>query len=209
MEFLILDHIWSFFFILIVLLASLFTYEELIKNKPYTSFLIVISTFGFTISTSISYNLNLGKFFLYFYYALTFTLFLYKLKIKPSFIHFLKHKIQLVKFLFLCGILMLVYTIYNLNFTFFYDGHDPYFYGIPFEIIEGNYFSRIKIWDNYPKVWSKYHFFVGSTFSLFLLFSGLKNIFLFKLLKIIFVVVGVFSLEEFLGEHREKYYGFF
>ena len=62
--------------------------------------------------------------------------------------------------------------------------------------IEGDYFTRIKIWDNYPYEWSKYHFFNGSLYSIFLLFTGIKNLFLWKLIKIMFFSFSYFFLEE-------------
>ena len=207
MENLIIDHILSFLSILISLLISLFAFNGVIKSKPFTSFLVVASIFGFIISSCVSFDLNLGRYFIVGYYFFVFSCFLSKIyKKKFSLIYFLKHKIQFIKLFVLFGILSCLYLVYNLNIGFIYNAHDPYFYGIPFEIIEGNYSSRIKIWDNYPQVWAKYQFFNGSIYSIFLFFSGIKNIFLYKLIKISFIIVLFFSLKENLKIKPKLFY---
>ena len=59
----IIDHLSSFLIIFLTFIIFLFTYKDLIKEKPFTSLLLVISTIGFSISFLINFNLNLGKYF--------------------------------------------------------------------------------------------------------------------------------------------------
>jgi len=193
----VIDHLSSFFIIFLKFIFLLFTYKDLIKEKPFTSLLLVISIVGFLISTVINFNLNLGKHLIVLFYFVTFFYFLYKIILKKSsFFSFLSNHYKFLGFLTISGIISLFYLLFNLNYTFIFNGHDPYFYGIPFEIIEGDYFTRIKIWDNYPYEWSKYHFFNGSLYSVFLFFTGIKNLFLWKLIKIMFFSFSYFFLEE-------------
>lgn len=202
---LVLDHLLSFFSLTIVTLISLFAYKGILKEKPFMSFLIVLSFFGFLISFAISFNLNLGRYFIITYYLITILIFTSKIIRKPFlFYAFLKSNYRIIQFIILIGITSIIYLIYNLNINFLYNGHDPYLYGIPFEIISGDYNSRIKVWDNYPIEWSKYHFFVGSTYSIFLLISGIKNIFLFKLTQLFITIIGLFCLDEIITNPRHK-----
>jgi len=203
------DHLISFISIFLFIIISLYSYIGVFHEKKFISLLISLSSFGFLISFSISYNLNFGRYLVISYYFLTTILFLYNLLIKKrSFISFIINNKNFLFSLLLSGVLSIIYLVYNLKITFFYNGHDPYLYGIPFEILEGNYFQRVKIWDNYPKTWSKYHFFNGSINSIFLLFTGFKNIFLFKLYSIIVLIFLFNVLKELFDENRymNKYF---
>ena len=202
---LIIDHLYSFIILLFSVIIPLFSFKGLIEKRPFTSFLVVISSFGFLISTCISFNLSLGRYCIFIYYAIVLGCFLLKMaKNPPSFYFFIKENKGFITTFLIGGFISLLYLIFNLKINFIYSSHDPYFYGIPFEIIEGNYFSRIKIWDNFPYVWSKYHFFPGSISSIFLFFSGIKNIFLYKLYLILVIVLSLFTFKENIRENKIK-----
>lgn len=197
MESLIVDHVFSLFKIVVFTVLLLFAFSGIINKKPFTSLLIVVSSFAFLISTFISFNLLYGKYVLYLFYVITFLILLYKiLKDKSSFLKFIETQKSFVFLLIITSLVSLSYLLINLTVNFSYNGHDPYFYGIPFEIIEGNYSSRIKIWDNYPIEWSKYHFFPGAFAAIFLFSAGLKNIFLYKFYKLLLIGIVFFSIEE-------------
>jgi hypothetical protein len=51
-----------------------------------------------------------------------------------------------------------------------YNGHWTYYSGISLEMIQADYNSRLRILDNYPAVWPKYHFFQASMHAIFLVF---------------------------------------
>jgi hypothetical protein len=202
---LIIDHIYSIVIIVLSVITPLFSFKDLIEKKPFTSFLVVISSFGFLISTCISFNLSFGRYFIFIYYGIVLGFFLLKIAENPfSFYLFIKENRGFIATFLIAGFISLLYVIYSLNVNFSYNAHDSYFYGIPFEIIEGDYFSRIKIWDNFPYVWSKYHFFPGSISSIFLFFSGLKNIFLYKFYLILVIVLSLFTFEENIREKKIK-----
>ncbi|MBU79277.1 MAG: hypothetical protein CMD29_04030 [Flavobacteriales bacterium] len=201
----LIDHLWSFIIIYLTFIFLLFTYKDIITDKPFTSLLLVVSTVGFLISTIINFNLNLARYLIGSFYFASFCYFIFKIFIKkdplPPFI--IKHY-KFFGSLVIAGIISLIYLVFNLNYTFIFNGHDPYFYGIPFEIIEGNYFTRVKIWDNYPKQWSKYNFFNGSLYSIFLFFTGIKNLFLWKLLKLMFFVFSFLFVKEISKNHKKQ-----
>lgn len=201
----IIDHLGSFFVIYLTFTFFLFTYKDIISEKPFTSLLLVSSSVGFLVSTTINFNLNLGKSLIYIFYLISFIYFLYRVIIKrEGFFNFLKKQYKFSCLLFISGILSVLYVIFNLNNVFIFNGHDPYFYGIPFEIIEGDYFTRIKVWDNYPKEWSKYHFFNGSLYSIYLFFTGIKNLFLWKLLKLMFFIFSFFFIKEISENYKKQ-----
>ena len=98
-------------------------------------------------------------------------------------------------------IIFLLYIFYSINFSFVYNGHDPYLFSIPFEIVESDYFSRLKVFDNYPFEWSKYHFFHGSLYSIFIKILPFKNIFIFKYLQLVFLLLGYLAVIEYKTEN--------
>ena len=200
----IFQNLINFCFVILSLYLILFTYNGILKLKPFTSYLFVISTIGCLISFFISFNLNLGRYTIYVFYFITSILFLNKI-VRGKKIRFKNH---IEDFSFFCFIFLIVtiYLIYNLEFEFHYDGHDSYIYGIPFEILEGNYYSRIKIWDNYPLVWSKYHFLTGSVSSIIISFALTKNIFLYKMYELIIAYVVMKSIQENLNSQSIKDY---
>ena len=208
MESLIVDHIFSLFKIIVFTVLLLFAFNGIVNKKPFTSILIGISTFAFLVSTFISFNLLYGKYTIYIFYGIAFLAFTYKILKEPlSFFKFIKKQKGFVFLLTITGLVSLFYLLINLTVNFSYNGHDPYFYGIPFEILEGNYSSRIKIWDNYPVKWSKYHFFPGAFASILLFFAGLKNIFLYKFYKLLLIGIMFFALDENINKkYKSQFY---
>lgn len=73
-----------------------------------------------------------------------------------------------------------------------YNGHWTYFSGIPLELIQADYNSRLRILDNYPAVWPKYHFFQGSMHAIFLILLPGANFNDYTLSKyLMFAVFGI------------------
>lgn len=74
-----------------------------------------------------------------------------------------------------------------------FNGHENYFSAIPLEIYSADYWGRIKVFDNYPFVWAKFHFFNGGLTSIPLYFFPEKNLVTFQLSKIIIIslMIGV------------------
>jgi hypothetical protein len=64
-----------------------------------------------------------------------------------------------------------------------YNGHQNYFSGISLEALRADYYSRLKIFDNYPVVWSRYHFFNGAITTIPQLLLEKTNILTFWLAK--------------------------
>ena len=195
----IFDNFLSFLGISTFLLVSLYSWDNFFTKGKFQNFFLIVSFFGFIVSSLVSFNLNLARYTVYIFYLITLLQFVRKLYHSPgSFKFFLYSNKPLIVLLGFCGFFILIYIFFNLKFFLIYNSHDPYFYGIPFEIIKGDYFSRIRIWDNYPITWSKYHFFPGSFSSLFLLFTFTKNIFLYKTYFLIQILIFFFLLNEII-----------
>ena len=203
---LIFDNFLSFFGISIFLLISLYSWDCFFTKGKFQNFFLIISFFGFIVSTLVSFNLNLARYTVYIFYLITLIQFFRKLyNIPGSFKFFLLSNKPFLFSLGFCGLFSSLYVLFNLKYFLVFNGHDPYFYGIPFEIIEGDYFSRIRIWDNYPILWSKYHFFPGSFSSLFLLLTFTKNIFLYKTYFLVQILIFFFLLYEVIDLKKKVY----
>jgi hypothetical protein len=65
---------------------------------------------------------------------------------------------------FECFVLSTLVQVYLFNVRNFrlIDAHWAYYFGIPAEMLKGTYSNRIKIFDNFPIEYPKYHFFNGS-----------------------------------------------
>ena len=169
---------------------------------------IFIFLFGASIVTLlISYNALLGRLFIYLFYFANIFYFVFNFFKKKEFIFRFLNQCFLFS-LFLISI-FIIYIYYSINYEFVYNGHDPYFFSIPFEISEAFYTSRLKIFDNFPKTWSKYHFFHGSFYSFFTIFALSKNIFLFKAIKVFTLFVLYKSLNEILCKNKLALFSFF
>lgn len=70
---------------------------------------------------------------------------------------------------------------------FHYNCHLTYFSGVPMEMLQADYFSRIRLMDVYPFEWSKYHFFNGAYISIPLMCFLKKNFISYLLAKMITV----------------------
>jgi len=85
------------------------------------------------------------------------------------------------------------------------NAHEAYYLGIPVEINRNDYASRLRVMDNYPSEWSKYHFFNSSLLSIPMVFMSHQDLAGFLVAKslILAVFVGV-GLELIGGSWRRK-----
>ena len=168
---------------------------------------IAVFLFGASIvSFLISFNTFLGRIFIYLFYLFNLLYFIYLFFNKKINFRFLS---QTFLFAFLLIFTFFIYIYFSINYEFLYNGHDPYFFSIPFEISESLYNSRLKIFDNFPMVWSKYHFFHGSFYSFFTIFAFTKNVFLFKAVKIFTFFLLYKSLNEIVYKNKLALFSFF
>jgi hypothetical protein len=101
----------------------------------------------------------------------------------------------------LCAFLifLLIFHIYDNSVHLepnIFNGHENYFSGISLEILRAEYFSRLRIFDNYPVAWSRYHFFNGALASLPQLFIFKSNLYTFMAAKICLITFFIFSIIE-------------
>lgn len=159
------------------------------------------------VSLLISFSAISGRIFIVIFYVINLLLFIYNLiKKKDFYLNFLN---KIILYWVIVLIFFMCITFYSLNFKFLYNGHDSYFFAIPFEISEALYNSRLKIFDSFPKVWSKYHFFHGSFYSFFTIFALSKNIFLFKAIKVFTLFILYKSLNEIFQTKKLILFSFY
>ena len=81
-------------------------------------------------------------------------------------------------------LLVFIYSLSLLNNPNAFNGHQNYFSGISLELLRAEYYSRLRIFDNYPLEWGRYHFFNGSINALPQMVLGEQNLITFTLAKI-------------------------
>ena len=104
-----------------------------------------------------------------------------------------------VSFLLINLLLVLLYLTsfdQSVHGTLLYNGHQNYFSGIPLEIFQADYWGRIRIFDNYPLVWSKYHFFNGALVAQVLGVLEAKNFLTFTIAKIAVIALMIVVILE-------------
>jgi hypothetical protein len=77
-----------------------------------------------------------------------------------------------------------------------FDGHQNYFSGVSLEILNSEYYSRLRIFDNYPVEWGKYHFFNGAITSLPQLILSERTLVTYMVAKICILIFLVSSIAE-------------
>jgi len=88
---------------------------------------------------------------------------------------------------------------------FHYNCHLTYFSGVPMELLQADYFSRIRLMDVYPFEWSKYHFFNGAYISIPLMCFIKKNFvsyLLAKMITVCFYAGALFDIAK--GKYENK-----
>jgi len=169
-----------------------------IKIEVFQACLIGLSINAILISTLISFNM----FFTHFYLWLVlgslifielyhqFTKFRNRVKFsvfrgKPS-----------VTFIFFCTILLVQYSSFLSRDFRIINAHWAYYFGLPAEILKGDYSHRIRIFDNFPATYPKYHFFNSG--QLAILMRPLHNISYvdFSIARMVVVTLGITALFE-------------
>ncbi len=110
-------------------------------------------------------------------------------------------KINFTKYLlpYIGGLLLMLVFIepYNSQHESIpFDGHMAYFSGVPLEMLNSEYFSRLRVFDNYPVEWSKYHFFNGSLSAQIMFFYNENNYFTFVASKVALLFILISSIVE-------------
>lgn len=77
-----------------------------------------------------------------------------------------------------------------------FNGHQNYLSGISLEIFQADYLGRIRIFDNYPVVWSKYHFFNGSLVAQTISLLQSKNLLTYMIAKISIIALMIVVVLE-------------
>ena len=178
------------------------------KQKFFTSVTIGLSLTAMLISISISYYSIIAKFIILFVFLMSFVLFLKKIMFQMYWKELLnivfKRELVLLFGIFLSILSIFIYLFLNtVNAqNIILEGHQNYFSGISLEIFQANYFDRLKVFDNYPLTWTKYHFFNGSLNSLPLSIFSEKNYLTFFISKLVIISIFIMSIIENLSFKR-------
>lgn len=107
--------------------------------------------------------------------------------------------------MFAIAFVNLMFFVIPKNGVFYYNGHQTYFSGVPLELLQADYFSRIRLMDVYPFEWSKYHFFNGAYISIPLIGFVKKNYISYLLAKMIQIAFyGGALFEAFSQKYNKK-----
>ena len=175
------------------------------KQKFFTSVTIGLSLTAMMVSISISYYSIIAKYIILFVFLTSFLLFFKKIIFQTHFKEFLNvffnRELAILFCIFLLILSILVYIFLNtVNGTsIILEGHQNYFSGISLEIFQANYFDRLKVFDNYPLTWTKYHFFNGSLNSIPLSIFSEKNYLTFFISKLVIISIFIMSIIENLS----------
>lgn len=173
-------------------------------GKPVTTTLFYILLQASVVSIFASINASFAKYFLTvittFNLIVTIILFNKKSDQKSVTYNFSKF----IKASMLCILIIFFYSLISFKFKFIFNGHDPYLFGVPFEILKADYSGRLKVFDNYPFEWTKFHFFNGAITSVLLFPVCSLNIFIYKFSKLIFLILAVYSIIEYFNPSKKQ-----
>jgi hypothetical protein len=199
----------SFVLSYLLMIAGILVFEtvaaKLFKQKQFTSIILSISFLGALVSLVVSFDAYYAKLIIIIFYIVAVFMAVYKVFAGGFSLKKYFHDRGL--FLIISAVLLCIvtcYRFYSINFTYVFNGHDPYFFGIPFEILKADYHSRLKVFDNFPETWSSYHFFNGATSAVVLLPTICKDVFIYKASKLVLFVICIFSLNEQLQLSKQK-----
>ena len=187
---------------LLILLNLFFTINGVSSISKFQKNPIAISLLYILLQASIvtflsSINASLAKYFMYciaIFNVMISCYFSYK---KTNQFFFKKATYKIIATSLICLCIIFIYTFISFKYKFIFNGHDPYFYGVPFEILNADYTGRLRVFDNYPFEWTKFHFFNGAISSVLLLPVFNFNIFLFKFSKLILLNLAILSIVEY------------
>lgn len=109
----------------------------------------------------------------------------------------LHRTVVLLFFCFLACLSMQALYLYTLTINpNVYNGHDAYLSGVSLELLRSDYYSRLRIFDNYPVEWGRYHFFSGVLTAIPQAFIPSTNYFTYFSSKLSVIVFFVFAIIE-------------
>lgn len=159
----------------------------------FTQILIGLCASAAILSFLISFSAGLGRIFIYseglILTCLELSLLLKNRNAEVSF-----HRIY-TTLIIICFVS--IFASFNLIRSFTLDGklitnaHQIYMSGVPIEILNSDYFTRIRVFDNYPLVFEKFHFLYASMSAIIMAPSLTFNYFTYVISKIIIFLIAV------------------
>ncbi len=164
-----------------------------------TQVLVGLCASASVISFLISFSAGLGRLFIYLE-----ALVLLGIELKLLFKHKSLPSLNSLTIALFVFILVTSFSFFSVFRTFTDDGklivnaHQVYMSGIPIELLKAEYFSRIRIFDNYPLVFEKFHFLNGSISAILMAPTFNFSYLTFMVSKIVFFLVVIKAGYELL-----------
>ena len=184
----------------ILMTLTIFFFGKLVINeqKFFTTISAGLAAGAMLLSIAVSFFAILAKFIIVAVFLTSFLIFFrhtfYLIPKKEYLINFFNFAffIHLSIFFLIFSCLSYLFISSVSGQTIIIEGHQSYFSGVSLEIFQADYYERLKVFDNYPLTWTKYHFFNGSLNAIPLSFFEDKNYLTFSISKI--VIVSILSM---------------
>nr|BFD31172.1 hypothetical protein GTC16762_07900 [Pigmentibacter ruber] len=204
------NYIFWFFFQIISLVPMYFIGRKLVKLPFITTSLVGLSAIAFLmgILANISAGcIKISILLIYLYGFIEFGLYFYR--------HKFSIKIKHTNILLITLIILIVFLINNPYWFFIstdsnmismvsYNKHYSYYEGLSTEILRAEYFSRLRIANNYPNEWINYHFFNASALSFVQYLRFEYNLITYFMAKIFIFSLMIFSFFENIFLYKKE-----
>lgn len=148
-----------------------------------------------------NHHASLGRLYIYLINTILIANFIFKFK---------RIYIKIITFLFIGIFLFNLLIILSLSPNVV-DGHDMYFAGPSLEIFQANYPGRLRVFDQWPAVFGKYHFYNNSVISLLMPLYKM-NYLIFLVAKHSLIIVSAVTImiyaRKFLGSFLHSLFQF-
>jgi hypothetical protein len=175
------------------------------KFTSAQSSLIGLAINGAALSTLVSFNMLVASIYLW-----TVTIALISLQLKDI-VYYLIKKNYVFRFnimvkksssfvLVFCATFIIQLISFNSRDVSVINAHWAYYFGLPSEMLNGSYPDRIRIHDNYPIEYPKFHFFYSSQLAILMRLIGKIDFSDFALTRIFFVSVICMVIWDIVGK---------
>lgn len=165
------NYIFLFFFQIISLIPMYFIGRKIVKLPFITTSLVGLSAIAFLIGILANISagcIKISMLLIYLYGFIELVIYFSRNKLLIKF-----NKFNVLLFFLGLVIIFLINNPYwffistdsNMNSILGYNKHYSYYEGLSSEILRAEYFSRLRIANNYPNEWINYHFFNASALS--------------------------------------------
>lgn len=212
------------YFLLIASLVLHFPIGKKILREGgfFTCCIVGLCFSGGIIGILANFSAGMVRWFMYAFFLANFSIFFYDIKKKSKQKPFRFPELKEIEFkkiifyillvgigifFFLANDPLTVFTEYDQEkkLTFLnFNSHYSYYSSISVELLNADYFSRLKLMNVYPYEWAQYHFFNSATQTAVQIFLGKPNLFTFFMAQTIILVFLILSIGEEILRRSEN-----